>query len=189
MQDLSLSWAGKLPVQSLGRDGRPPKPSTLAAELIDLWNASFFSARGIEVVLYKGRERRSGSQIGKVDLNMPTYDDDSDSPSSSEEEDTEDSDYGNTPAGPYGRPTSGQPSLSEIAAGRRRRHETKQEKRQRHKEKKQRRKAKAREKKYALYITCLPLSGHSGIAATGMPGGYSGVHSMGSYNQGRGGGY
>jgi len=186
VQDLSLSWAGKLPVQSLGRDGRPPKPSTLAAELIDLWNASFFFARGIEVVLYKGHERRSGSQIGKVDLNMPSYDDDSDS-SSSSEEDTDESDYGNTPAGPYGRPTSGQHSLSD--AGRRRRRETKQEKRQRHKEKKQRRKAKAREKKYALYITCLPLSGPNGIAATGMPGGYSGVHSMGNYNQGRGGGY
>lgn len=186
MEDLSLSWAGKLPVQSLGRDGRPPKPSTLAAELIDLWNTSFFLARGIEVVLYKGRERRSGSQIGKVDLNMPSYDD-SDS-SSSSEEDTDDDDYGNTPAGPYGRP-SGQPSLSEIAAGRRRRHETKQERRQRHKEKKQRRKAKAREKRYALYITCLPMSGPNGIAATGMPGGYPGVHSMGNYNHGRGGGY
>jgi hypothetical protein len=74
IQDLTLSWAGKLPLPDLARGGRVPKRSTLAADLVDLWNSSFFLARGVEVVLYKGRERRSGPNAGLIDRQLPTYD-------------------------------------------------------------------------------------------------------------------
>ena len=74
-QDLSLAWSSKLPVPDYARDGRPPKRTTLTADLIDLWNTSFFFKRGVEVVLFKGRERRSGRGAGSVELHLPGFDD------------------------------------------------------------------------------------------------------------------
>ena len=52
-------------------DGRPPKRSTIIADLVDVWNSSFFRSRGVEAVLYKGRERRSGRYTGTVDMHLP----------------------------------------------------------------------------------------------------------------------
>ncbi|KAH9938477.1 uncharacterized protein B0H18DRAFT_1134039 [Fomitopsis serialis] len=124
---------------------------TLTADLIDLWNASFFGRRGVEVVLYKGRERRSGRGVGTVDLHLPgfdTYDPDSDELDSSDDDDDDSSEddrddryrYGNAYGGVYGRQTL--------------RRERKAEKKMRKREKKRRAKLRELERKYSLYLTC-----------------------------------
>ncbi|OAX39158.1 hypothetical protein K503DRAFT_865628 [Rhizopogon vinicolor AM-OR11-026] len=144
MNDIALAWAGKMPIPEFSRGGVPPKRSTLVADLINLWNDSFFRSRRVEVVLYKGRERRSGPHAGTVDslLPMPLFDSDSDlsdSDSSSSESDD----------GYYGRGM-------DLAESKRRRREVKEEKKRRKKEKKLRKKAKERQKQYALYLNYVP---------------------------------
>ncbi|KAG1753750.1 uncharacterized protein EDB91DRAFT_1234153 [Suillus paluster] len=142
MNDLALGWAGKLPISEFSRGGNPPKRSSLVADLINLWNDSFFRARRVEVVLYKGRERRSGPHAGSVDnhLPMPDFDSDSDlSDSSSLSSESEDDRY-------YGRGV-------DLADSKRRRREKKEEKKWRKKEKKLRKKVKERERQYAVYLT------------------------------------
>ncbi|KAF4574689.1 hypothetical protein EYR36_006039 [Pleurotus pulmonarius] len=192
-QDLSLAWAGRLPVP-----GNPAKRSTLAADLLDLWNGSFFQARGVELVLYKGRERRTGQRAGTVDRVLPGYDDDDDdsdetSSSSSESDDSDDDPYAGS-QGMYGR--QGMPP-PEVMEARRRQKEKKLEKKRRRKERKARRKAKARDKKYSLYLTCIPLGGSSysgnnpmaGPPVGALPGGgssYPGMVGTPSPHQGLG---
>ncbi|KAJ7095105.1 hypothetical protein B0H15DRAFT_946556 [Mycena belliarum] len=167
--DLCLAWTGRLPAP-----GRPQRKTTLAADLIDLWNVSFFFPRGVEVVLYKGRERRSGPSAGVVDIQLPTYDDhdDASSSSSSSSEDSDSDSGGRYPAAAYmyGQQAfaPGQGSTNEVLEQRRRRREARAEKKRRRKEKKARRKAKAREKKYALYLACVPVGGPN-AAVGGMP--------------------
>ncbi|PSR73443.1 hypothetical protein PHLCEN_2v10735 [Hermanssonia centrifuga] len=162
MTDLALAWSGKLPVPEYAQDGRPPKRTVLTSDLIDLWNASFFLRRGAEVVLFKGRERRSGRNVGTVELHLPGFENItglSDS-SDSEEEDSDDADdddryrYG-AYGGVYGRQAGSQ--LAELQEAKRiRREQKKAEKKRRRQEKKQRRKQKEAEKTYALYVTCVP---------------------------------
>lgn len=134
-----------MPIPEFSR-GPPPKRSTLVADLIDLWNSSFFLTRRVEVVLFKGRERRSGASAGAIDYNLPglnpDYSSDSSSSSTSESE-SESERY----AG-YGRGV-------DLTESRRRRKEKKEEKRRRKREKKLRKKAKELEKTYALYLTYL----------------------------------
>ncbi|KAL6298737.1 hypothetical protein BKA93DRAFT_830439 [Sparassis latifolia] len=158
MNDLSLAWSGRLPVPEYARDGRPPKRTNLTTDLIDLWNVSFFLARGVELVLYKGRERRSGRSIGTVDLHLPGFDT-YESVSSDDSEDSDDSDdsqddrYGyGAYAGVYGRQVEGQ--MAEVREARRVRREKKAEHRKRKIEKKRRQKMKEMERKYSLYLTC-----------------------------------
>ncbi|KAI6164973.1 hypothetical protein EDD17DRAFT_1872070 [Pisolithus thermaeus] len=78
MNDLALGWAGKLPLPDLSR-GPPPRRSVLVADLVDLWNESFFLPRRVEVVLCKGHERRSGPNKGVIDYQLPGFDVDYDS--------------------------------------------------------------------------------------------------------------
>ncbi|KAF8138682.1 hypothetical protein EV363DRAFT_539850 [Boletus edulis] len=141
MNDLALAWAGNMPIPEFSR-GPQPKRSTLVADLIDLWNASFFLTRRVEVVLYKGRERRSGANAGAIDYNLPSLNPDlsSDSSSSDSESEPELDRFGG-----YSRGV-------DSAESRRRR---KEEKRRRRKEKKLRKKAKELEKAYVLYLTYL----------------------------------
>ncbi|EIN10391.1 hypothetical protein PUNSTDRAFT_51038 [Punctularia strigosozonata HHB-11173 SS5] len=160
MQDVHLAWTGKLPVP----DSRPRRRSTLTIDLVELWNSSFFLARGVEVVLYKGRERRTGPGAGTVDPNLPMLEESelltsSDSSSDSEDDDDAYSErereryrglYGSN--APYNRQWEAQ-----MAEGRLRRQERKAEKKRRTKEKKLRRKVRERERKYALYLTYVPL--------------------------------
>jgi len=143
MNDIALAWAGKMPLPEFSR-GPQPKRSTLIADLIDLWNSSFFLTRRVEVVLYKGRERRSGTSAGTIDYNLPGLHPDFSSDSSSSASDSESAD--DRYAG-YGRG-------ADMGEARRRR-ERKEEKRRRKKEKKLRKKAKELEKTYALYLTYL----------------------------------
>lgn len=142
MNDLALAWAGKMPIHEFSKGGVPPKRSSLVADLINLWNDSFFRARRVEVVLYKGRERRSGLHVGTLDKNLPMPDidsdlDSSDSSSSSLSSESDDDGY-------YGR--------GDLADSKRRRREKKEEKKWRKKEKKLRKKVKERERQYALYL-------------------------------------
>ncbi|KAG2370104.1 hypothetical protein BDR07DRAFT_1387780 [Suillus spraguei] len=142
MNDLALAWAGNMPIHEFSKGGVPPKRSSLVADLINLWNDSFFRARRVEVVLYKGRERRSGHHIGTLDKNLPMPDlansdsESSDSSSSLSSESDDDAYYGR----------------GDLADSKRRRREKKEEKKWRKKEKKLRKKAKERERQYALYL-------------------------------------
>ena len=172
-----MAWSGRLPIPDSARGGRPPKKTALTSDLLDLWNASFFLPRGVEAVLYKGRERRSGSHTGTIDRNLPSYGyDDSDSDSDSEDSDSDDSDdssddgrYRSVGYGVHGGQATG--PMSESG----RHKERNREKKRRHKERKARKKAKARETKYALYLTCVPLRDPGVVPGTMpgvMPGGY-----------------
>lgn len=132
-----------MPIPEFSR-GPLPKRSMLVADLIDLWNSSFFLTRRVEVVLFKGRERRSGTNVGTIDYNLPGLQadssDDSSSSSSLDSESESDRYTG------YGRGV-------DLAESRRRQREKKEEKRRRKKEKKLRKKAKELEKTYVLYLT------------------------------------
>jgi len=162
MIDFLRSWTGNLPVGGLGRDGRIPKPAALSTELINLWNASFFVPRGVELVLYKGRERRTGPNAGQLDSEVASYDDSDSSPSSSS-----DSDSVGRVGGPYGRPVM----PVEMSDSRRRRYEEKQERRRRRKEKKaRRRKVK---NGYSVYVAYLPLGNPNAYGKGMMAGGYN----------------
>ncbi|KAK7470944.1 hypothetical protein VKT23_002359 [Stygiomarasmius scandens] len=187
MEDVALAWSGRLPVPT-SPDGLKPKRATLAANLIALWNGEFFERRGIELVLYKGRERRSGARAGVVDLPMPSLDDiDSLSSSSSSSDDDDDDDLrystnsyggggGGNYGGYYGRPGYGQPDMA--SEERQRRLAAKADKKRRKKEKKIRKKVKASEKKYTLYLTSVPTAGlggpvgHVGSIGSGGYGGF-----------------
>ncbi|KAH8830644.1 hypothetical protein DL96DRAFT_1593797 [Flagelloscypha sp. PMI_526] len=159
MQDVSLAWAGQLPVPHLNKGGRYPKRSTLTADLIELWNTHFFNCRGVDMVLYKGRERRSGPSTGVVDLQFA--DDDSDESSSttstSESDEVSPGRYGATGGayGAYGRQPAHGPNQESLEA-RRRRRERKSERKRRHREKRAEKRRRRREKTYALYLTYVP---------------------------------
>lgn len=180
---MALAWAGKLPVPE---NGAPKKRSELIKDLVDLWNASFFFVRGIELVLYRGKERRSGPHIGAIERDLPYHDDPRDCPSSTSEEESEDSDGSDYGGGrdPYGRSAQGRHGLNDVFEAGRRRRELKSaaraEKRKRRHERNRRRREKYREKKYSLYLTCVAPGG-SGMPG-GMPGGFAG-------SSGGGGGY
>lgn len=188
MHDIALAWAGKLPVPDLARGGQPPKRSALIADLVDLWNSSFFLIRGVELVLYKGRERRSGRLAGMVDKDLPYLEEPDDYPSSEEEDDpdTDDSDldaYGAGRHNVYGNP---QEQLSQVFEAGRRRKEAKMaakaEQRRRRHEKNRRRREKYRERKYSLYLTYVPTNvGHMSPPRS-VPGGYP-TSGTGSYSQ------
>ena len=146
-----MAWAGTMPVPQYSPDGRPPKRSTLAADVIDLWHASFFRTRGVEMILYKGRERRSGRLAGTVDMHLPGFDR-FDVSSPSESEDTDDGDsaddrdryrYGGGSSG-YGRSDP------------RRTRERKAERKKRKMEKKVKKRMKELERTYAIYLQCVP---------------------------------
>jgi hypothetical protein len=161
-QDLGRSWIGQLPVPGMGKDGQSPRRSTLAADLVELWNTSFFHPRGVELILYKGNERRTGPQAGKIEHKLPRYDEDS-SPSRSS--DSGFSDH-NSRGGPYGR------LGYEQEEARRRHQEEKQERRRHRREKRARKKAKT----YSLYVSYLsqgaPGAYVGGPSSMSMPGGY-----------------
>jgi len=149
-RDVALAWAGKLPTTTADRASRA---SAVAAELVDLWNNSFFAPRGVEVVLFKGHERRSGPLTGQIERHLPSFGDGSDSDSSDssslDSSDLSDDKYGR------GGPAGGGYYGSYAADSKRRKAERKAEKKRKHKEKKARRRARERERTYALYISCI----------------------------------
>lgn len=75
-QDLARSWTGRLPV-AIEPGGRHPKKSKLAQDLIELWNTSFYAPRGVELVLFRGQQRRTKSQAAKTQRFFDDSDDSS----------------------------------------------------------------------------------------------------------------
>lgn len=132
----------------------------------------------MEVVLYRGKERRSGKYAGIIDKDLPYLEEPDDAPSSEDEDldDTDGSDvdylagrHGNA----YGNP---QQQLADVFEAGRRRKEAKlaakaDRKRRRH-EKNRRRREKFRERKYSLYLTGVPT--HVGSGGGPGSGGYAG---------------
>ncbi|KAI0080704.1 hypothetical protein K474DRAFT_157751 [Panus rudis PR-1116 ss-1] len=127
---------------------------------------SFFTKRGVEVVLYKGRERRSGPQYGQVDVHLPGFEDflggtDTEDSDSDDEDafDRRSSRYAAAApyGGVYGRSVEGQ--MAEVYEARRVQSEKhrleKKRAKQQKKEKKRRKALKEAERKYALYLTCV----------------------------------
>src|SRR6267154_5756634 len=70
LQDLASAWKGKMLIPEF-TTGIPPERSSVVADMINLWNNSFFHKRGVEVVLYKGREQRSGLLAGTMNDQLP----------------------------------------------------------------------------------------------------------------------
>ncbi|KAL0580782.1 hypothetical protein V5O48_001247 [Marasmius crinis-equi] len=194
VEDLTLAWSGRLPVPT-APGGQAPKRATVTASLVDLWNQSFFNRRGIELVLYKGRERRSGPLIGQVDMHLPSTDHAEVSTDSDEDDDDDDDDDEARYTAAYGR-TGYAPDMAEI---RQRRIAEKAERKRRKKEKKNRQMAREREKKYTLYLTCVSRhGGHAGAippAGTGAgygaapPSGYGVPAGAGAYTHAGSSGY
>lgn len=174
-QDLSITWANKMPVPP-ERAANPPKRASVIAELLHSWNSAFFMPRGVEVVLYKGSARFSGPKAGITDLPMGKDDDSTDSDSSSESS-SEDEPYHNNPqpSGLYGGgyPVPSVPSSTYSSESNENRRRRREEKKRRRKEKRMKRKQREREKKYSLYVTYVPTSA--------MPGGYHPAPRSGGY--------
>ncbi|KAL1743570.1 hypothetical protein HDZ31DRAFT_64928 [Schizophyllum fasciatum] len=172
LADVARAWAGQLP----GPDGaRRQKRSALVAHMLDAWNASFFGARGVEVVLYKGRERRSGPGAGLRDGLLPQ---DGAGLSSTEESDTTESELdeegsltgaygaaGGAYGGAYGAGGGGG-AYGRGADGVYGRQAGKEERRRRRREKRARRKEREMHKTYSLHVLCLPQGGPGGAGAT-----------------------
>ena len=164
MQDLSTAWLGRLPVPTAGQDGRPPKRATVATDLVELWNNSFFIPRGTELIVYKGRERRNGRYAGQLDADLPgfnlTLEDITDSSELSDQYSEDDrvppggARYGSH-MGVYGR------QEAEEREARLRRKEIREEERRKRKEKKVKRRLRELERKYTMYLTCLPAPGYA----------------------------
>ncbi|KAH9007031.1 hypothetical protein EDB86DRAFT_2869628 [Lactarius hatsudake] len=89
-QDLALAWGGKLPTTDPSRSSRP---SVVAAELVELWNTSFFASRGVEL----GSAKLSASLPG---FGNPSDSESSDS-TSSDSSDLSDDKYGRGGGGGY----------------------------------------------------------------------------------------
>lgn len=152
-----LAWTGRLPLPA---GNRQPSKSELVMDLVDLWNAQFFNARGVELVVYKGRERRTGRGAGQPQFRLPRLED------SDDDTDTDDSDddpgsgagsaysgraSGGSRMGPYG---GGYGREDPYAESREQRRYKREEKKRRARERKQRKKEFA--KKYTLYMAYVP---------------------------------
>ena len=169
IQDLTNAWIGRLPIpESAKQDGRPPKRSVVATDLVELWNTSFFIPRGVEIIIYKGRERRNGKYAGRVDTMLQgfnlTVDDITDSSSDLSHDDSDDdyvppggARYGNY-GGVYGRQD---PTTIEGREARLRRKEIEEEEKRKRKEKKLRRRLREMERLYTVHLTCLPAPGYA----------------------------
>ena len=82
---MARSWTGQLPVAG-GPGGQPPRKPKLAQDLIELWNRSYFASRGVELVLFKGQQRRTKSQAAQTQRFFDTSDDDFESSSTDSSE-------------------------------------------------------------------------------------------------------
>jgi len=175
IQDVALAWAGKLPLPD---NNGPLERTTLVGDLADLWNKSFFLIRNVELVLYRGRERRSGSRTGIVDRDLPLYDktDDYGITSSEDSEELENSDleYTGGYAAAHNNPRQ---QLAEVLEAGRLREEAKkaarEERRRRRQERNRIRREKRQERVYALYLMYVPtrVGRGSGYASSGGQGG------------------
>lgn len=153
----------------------------LVADLVDLWNASFFVRRGVELVLYRGKERRTGQLLGTIDRDVPDFDEPDDNLSLTDSDDFSDDSASDYPPGRYnshGRTNLLDPPAEVFEIGRQRRAAAKAERKKRRQEKQRRRRERKRERKYWLCMMSVPVQLPTGGYMNTGGGGY-----------GRGGGY
>ncbi|TDL29156.1 hypothetical protein BD410DRAFT_892504 [Rickenella mellea] len=155
MNDLRLAWVGRLPLPNVPT-GRTPKRSSVITDLVDVWNNAFFIPRGVEILLYKGRDLRSGRMAGRKEMRLPRVEEsDLSSTASSEESLSDPDDIGRGAYGAYGRNVQGQERWAEeLREARRYRRQRKAEKRRLARQRKLERQE--RSKKYSLYISYIP---------------------------------
>jgi len=77
----------------MGRTLRRPRRSTLIIEITETWNLEFFVKRGVEAILYKGRERRTGDVAKGTISEEEEEEDEDDSESSDDDTDMSERDY------------------------------------------------------------------------------------------------
>ena len=153
-QDIARTWVGKWP----DRSKSSKRPQKLVAELIDVWNASFFSVRGVELVLSRGRQRLSGPHAGHYEDRLGddgTDDDESDTISSvSSDSDADDryEFYGGA-QGRYG--TSAIPWLADSREAHRARKARKLVDKQKKRKRRERERGKASGSGYTIYLSCI----------------------------------
>ena len=74
MLDLTGAWIEQLPIpESAKQNGRPPERRDVVTGVVEDWNKKFFFRRGIEAIVYKGRERITDKYAGRVDTNLPDF--------------------------------------------------------------------------------------------------------------------
>ncbi|KLO15759.1 hypothetical protein SCHPADRAFT_248452 [Schizopora paradoxa] len=186
-QDLSLAWQNHLPLPSNLRSGKMPKRTTVVSDLLDSWNAAFFLPRGIEVVLYKGRERLSGRGAGRPETRLPRMDSEDSYSSDDSSDDDLYSDmepaggqggrYGSGHYGLYGR--RDERYEQEMRESRLYRRQKKEEKRRRAKERKMHRKE--QNKTYSLYMCYVDPSARDPYGRVGGGGSNFGGSQVGGY--------
>lgn len=189
MKDVALAWANRLPVPELSRDGQGPKNSVLVADLVDLWNVSFFLPRGVELVLYRGKERRTGQHSGTIDRDVPDFDESDDDLSLTDSEEISNdsaSDYGAGRYNTHSRTNLQDPLAEVFEMGRQRRAAAKADRKKRRQEKNRRRRERKRDRKYWLCLTSVPMTGASYMNAAGYSGSGRGGYGV---RGGGGGGY
>ena len=159
-QDLGLAWCGKLPVP---QSQMAKRSTVVTAGLVDAWNAYFFHPRGVEAVLYKGRERRSGRYTGTVDMHLPELDrDDVSEPSASE--DDSDSDVIERRERERERERYGERYARQEAEARRRERKLEKDERRKHRlDKKIKRRQEEAERTYTLHLQCVPPVDERGL--------------------------
>jgi len=126
----------------MGPDG-PPRKSKLAQDLIELWNTSFFLSRGVELVLFKGKDRRTRSHSGLVHPHSYGDDDDSDSSMTSDSSEFEKSAFGS--------------------------YDRQDDRRKRHDDKKRRKERRRRAKPYSVFMAYVRGSHNTGVSPRGFP--------------------
>ena len=184
---MALAWANRLPVPELSRDGHRPKNSNLVADLVDLWNASFFLPRGVELVLYRGRERRTGQRSGTIERDLPDFDESDDDYSLTDSDDESDdsaSDYGAGRYDSHGRTNPQDPLAEVFEMGRQRRAAAKADRKKKRQERHRRRRERRRDRKYWLCVTSVPMpgagymsgGGYSAGGGYGVRGGGGGIY-------------
>jgi len=147
MKDVALAWANKFPEEM-------SKNSAIVARLVNSWNSSFFMARGVEIVFYRGRERRSGPHAGRLDRDVINFDEPEDDVSTSDSESEGESEFSM-------RAGSGtQDPLAEVyEIGRRQRARAEADRKRRRREKNRKRRERMRDRKYWLLLTSIPMTG------------------------------
>lgn len=150
-----MAWTGRLPAPR-DASGNPRRPALIAAELIHTWNASFFEPRGIEIVLYKGRERRSGVLYGQKDLARDRKQGVDYSSSSTSEEESSDADDDSDDPYPRSKSRSGnRDPVDEVVAARKRYYRNKQEAKEERRERRKRIRERRLRRRYIIQALCI----------------------------------
>jgi hypothetical protein len=166
MIDIIAAWQGRFPVSKKGRLVRISRRGYVLSNLIDAWNDNFLLPRGVEMVLYRDRDRFSGPQAAVQPMDESS--DESDISDSDSEDDSEEDRYrGGLGRGIYGVGQTTQEKMQRQALKREKQAERK-------KREKMRKKADREEegRVYGLYLGGVnpggtggrsPMRGHVGF--------------------------